>query len=72
VRRFQKAWENFIALQGIDYTDTFSCKCPDEDRYQYVIADGIILGTNKREVSFVCPEMLSTAVVVLRNGWTTL
>ncbi|GLC40232.1 hypothetical protein PLESTM_001018100 [Pleodorina starrii] len=47
LRWFREAWLNYIALQQIDYSNVFSCKCPDQERNQCLIADGIILGTTR-------------------------
>lgn len=49
--RFQRAWLCFLALQHIDYAAQFKCVCPDEEKYRYIIVDGIVIGPKKSQVS---------------------
>ena len=45
---FQEAWVNFIALEQHQYEEAFRCRCPQGCKA--VIADGIVLGTNRNKV----------------------
>lgn len=47
--RFQEAWLNYIALQDLDYSQAYRCKCAS-DRCMYIIADGILLGVQRKKV----------------------
>ncbi|PNH12275.1 Eukaryotic elongation factor 2 kinase [Tetrabaena socialis] len=63
--QLKEAWVNYVALQRIDYTNAFKCKCTS-DQCMYVIADGIMLGLKKEKVSLI--EMSDGATVLLERS----